>query len=193
MLVKKLSLPEILEITPAKHGDARGFFSETYNAKRFSDAGIDLPWVQDNHSFSAPAGVLRGLHYQIPPFAQDKLVRVVRGAIFDVAVDIRHGSPRFGQWCGLTISADKWNQILVPSGFAHGFVTLEPNTEVIYKVTELYSPDHDRAIHYADSDIGVDWPSDGIELTLSAKDQEAPLLRDVDTTFKYQENHGETR
>ncbi len=185
MLVKQLSLPEVLEIVPAKHGDDRGFFSETYNAKRFAEAGIDLPWVQDNQSFSIPVGVLRGLHFQATPLAQDKLVRVVRGAIFDVAVDIRRGSPRFGQWCSLRISADAWNQVFVPKGFAHGFMTLEPNTEVIYKVSELYAPDYDRGIHYADSDIGVAWPLDGIEPTLSAKDQKAPRLRDVDTGFEY--------
>jgi dTDP-4-dehydrorhamnose 3,5-epimerase len=188
MLVKKLSLPEVLEITPVKHGDARRFFSETFNARRFAEAGIELPWVQDNHSFSAPTGVLRGLHYQTPPFAQDKLVRVVKGAIFDVAVDIRQGSPRFGQWCGLFVSADTWNQFLVPKGFAHGYVTLEPGTEVLYKVSEIYAPDHDRAIHYADKDIGIDWQFDGIEPILSQKDRDAPLLRDVDTKFVYQAN-----
>ena len=185
MHVRQLSLPEVLEIVPTKHGDDRGFFSETYNAKQFADAGINVPWVQDNHSFSAPVGVLRGLHFQTPPFAQDKLVRVVQGAILDVAVDIRHGSPRFGQWCSLEISAKAWNQIFVPKGFAHGFMTLEPNTEVLYKVSELYAPDHDRAISYADPDIGVAWPLDGHELTLSAKDQRAPLLRDIGTGFEY--------
>ena len=190
MKVRQLSLPEVLEIVPVKHGDERGFFSETYNKARFAESGIDLPWVQDNHSFSAPVGVLRGLHFQKPPFAQDKLVRVVKGAIFDVAVDIRHGSPRFGQWCGLRISAEEWNQILVPKGFAHGFMTLEPNTEVIYKVSEFYSADHDAGIHYGDPDIGVEWPIDGITPTLSAKDQSAPFLRDVQTGFRYVENQG---
>jgi dTDP-4-dehydrorhamnose 3,5-epimerase len=185
MLVEKLALPEVLEIIPDKHGDARGFFSETYNAKRFAEAGVDISWVQDNHSFSAPAGVLRGLHYQAPPFAQDKLLRVARGAVLDVVVDIRNGSPRFGQSCSLIVSAEKWNQILVPKGFAHGFLTLEPNTEVIYKVSEIYSRDHDRAIHYADPDIGINWQLDGVEPTLSAKDREAPLLRDVDVEFEY--------
>lgn len=188
MLVRQLSLPEVLEIVPTKHGDDRGFFSETYNAGRFKEAGINLPWVQDNHSFSAPVGVVRGLHFQKPPFAQDKLVRVVKGAIIDIAVDIRRGSPRFGQWCSLIISEEKWNQILVPKGFAHGFMTLEPNTEVIYKVSEIYSPDHDSGIHYADPEVGVEWPFDGVEPTLSAKDQKAPLLRDVETGFDYSQS-----
>ena len=141
MVVLELNLPEVLEIRPERHGDARGFFSETFNARRFADAGIHISWLQDNHTFSAPKGVLRGLHYQAPPFAQDKLVRVVKGAIFDVAVDIRRGSPTFGRWCSLVVSAAQWNQILVPKGFAHGFLTLEPETEVIYKVSEVYAPD----------------------------------------------------
>lgn len=185
MLVKQLGLPEVLEIVPVKHGDERGFFSETFNAVRFAEAGIDLPWVQDNHSFSAASGVLRGLHFQKPPFGQDKLVRVIKGTIIDIAVDIRHGSPRFGQWCSLCVSAEKWNQILIPKGFAHGFMTLEPNTEVIYKVSEVYSPEHDRSIHYADPDIGIEWPLEGVEPTLSAKDETAPLLRDSNTGFEY--------
>jgi len=185
MIVRQLGLPEVLEIVPDKHGDDRGFFSETYNAKRFAEAGIGQTWVQDNHSFSAPVGVLRGLHFQKPPLAQDKLVRVTRGAILDVAVDIRRGSPRFGQWCSLEVSAKSWNQILVPKGFAHGFLTLEVDTEVIYKVSELYSPEHDCSIYYADQDIGVEWPLERMEPTLSAKDQEAPMLRDIDTGFEY--------
>jgi dTDP-4-dehydrorhamnose 3,5-epimerase len=140
--------------------------------------------VQDNHSFSGAAGVVRGLHYQVPPCPQDKLVRVVKGAIFDVAVDIRRGSPRFGQWCGVSVSAHKWNQVFVPKGFAHGFVTLEPDTHVIYKVSNFYSPQHDRAIHYADSAIGIEWPLE-VEPNLSDKDRGAPLLSDVDTGFEY--------
>jgi dTDP-4-dehydrorhamnose 3,5-epimerase len=186
MLVTRLALPEVLELTPAKQGDARGFFSETFNARRFIEAGITLSWVQDNHSYSASKGVLRGLHYQIAPFAQDKLVRVIRGSIFDVAVDIRRGSPTFGRWCSLVVSAAKWNQILVPKCFAHGFLTLEPDTEVIYKVSEFYDPEHDRAVHYADADIGIDWPLNGAEPILSAKDRSAPLLRDVEPGFFYQ-------
>ena len=140
MQVRDLGLAGVVEIDLDRFGDARGFFSETWNAARFRDAGIDIDWVQDNHSLSVAPLVLRGLHYQMPPMAQDKLVRVVRGAIFDVAVDIRHGSPDFGKWVATELSSEKWNQILVPKGFAHGFLTLQPDTEVIYKVSAPYSP-----------------------------------------------------
>lgn len=139
MDVRSLGIDGVFEISPRKFGDDRGFFSETYNAKSFVEAGIDLTFVQDNHSYSVAKGVVRGLHYQLPPFAQDKLVRVTRGAILDVAVDIRKSSPTFGKWVALEVSAEKWNQILVPKGFAHGFMTLVENTEVIYKVTDYYS------------------------------------------------------
>lgn len=174
------ALGEVLEITPQRFGDERGFFCETYNAERFAAAGIDLVFVQDNHSYSAPAGVLRGLHYQLAPRAQDKLVRVVRGAILDVAVDIRRESPDFGRWVALEISAEKGNQILVPKGFAHGFVTLVPDTEVIYKVTDFYSPAHDRSIRFDDPAIGIDWPVAPEAAILSAKDRTAPLLADAE-------------
>ena len=182
--VRTLDLPGVLEIVTPKFGDARGFFSETWNASRWAEAGIALDFVQDNHSYSAPAGVLRGLHFQTPPFAQDKLVRVMRGAIFDVAVDIRAGSPTFRRWAGATISAQKWNQLLIPKGFAHGFLTLEPDTEVVYKVTAPYSAAHDRAIRYDDPAIGIDWPLAGLELTLSDKDKGAPLLSETETGFQ---------
>jgi dTDP-4-dehydrorhamnose 3,5-epimerase len=177
--VSPLALGEVLEVTPPRFGDARGFFCETYNAERFAEAGIDLVFVQDNHSYSAAAGVLRGLHYQLPPRAQDKLVRVVRGAILDVAVDIRRGSPTFGKWVALEITAEKGNQILVPKGFAHGFVTLVDHTEVIYKVTDFYSPDHDRSIRFDDPAIGIDWPL-ASTLVLSQKDRAAPALDDAE-------------
>jgi dTDP-4-dehydrorhamnose 3,5-epimerase len=177
--VSPLALGEVLEVTPPRFGDARGFFCETYNAERFAEAGIDLVFVQDNHSYSAAAGVLRGLHYQLPPRAQDKLVRVVRGAILDVAVDIRRGSPTFGKWVALEITAEKGNQILVPKGFAHGFVTLVDHTEVIYKVTDFYSPDHDRSIRFDDPAIGIDWPL-ASSLVLSQKDRAAPALDDAE-------------
>lgn len=180
MIVRRLELDGLLEISPRKFGDDRGFFSETYNAKSFADAGIDLTFVQDNHSYSAAKGVVRGLHYQLPPFAQDKLVRVTRGAILDVAVDIRKGSPTFGQWVALEVSADKWNQILVPKGFAHGFMTLVENTEVIYKVTNYYSPEHDRSIRFDDPAIGIDWPLPSSGVQLSDKDQKAPLFADAE-------------
>lgn len=180
MQVRSLGLDGVLEISPRKFGDDRGFFSETYNAKSFAEAGIDLTCVQDNHSYSAAKGVVRGLHYQLPPFAQDKLVRVTRGAILDVAVDIRKSSPTFGKWVALEVSAEKWNQILVPKGFAHGFITLVENTEVIYKVTEYYSPEHDRSIRFDDPAIGIDWPISSSSVQLSDKDQKAPLFADAE-------------
>jgi dTDP-4-dehydrorhamnose 3,5-epimerase len=176
---RPLGLDGVMELTPKKIGDDRGYFSETYNAEALAAHGIDLTFVQDNHSHSAAAGVLRGLHYQLPPRAQAKLVRVVRGRIFDVAVDIRRGSPNFGRWVGLEISAEKWNQVLVPAGFAHGFVTLEPNTEVIYKVTDFYSPRDDRSIRFDDPAIGVAWPVDTTRVQLAARDRDAPLLGDA--------------
>jgi dTDP-4-dehydrorhamnose 3,5-epimerase len=174
--IRELGLPGVLEITPTRFGDERGFFSETYSEAAFQQSGLNLRFVQDNHSLSAGKGVLRGLHYQLPPRAQDKLVRVVRGSIFDVAVDIRRNSPTFGRWVGLRVSAEGWNQILVPKGFAHGFVTLEDDTEVIYKVTDVYSPEHDRNIRFDDREIGITWPLAAEELTLSAKDQAAPAF-----------------
>jgi dTDP-4-dehydrorhamnose 3,5-epimerase len=184
MQVRDLGLKGVLEIVPDRFGDERGFFSETWNAARFRDAGIDLAWVQDNHSLSSAPFVLRGLHFQVPPFAQDKLVRVVRGAIFDVAVDIRHGSPSFGRWIGIEISAQRWNQILVPKGFAHGFLTLVPETEVVYKVSAPYSGEHDRGIRFDDPQVGIDWPLGGATPVLSEKDARAPLLAEVDTGFR---------
>ncbi|QPC94103.1 dTDP-4-dehydrorhamnose 3,5-epimerase [Mesorhizobium sp. INR15] len=174
--VRSLGLEGVLEIIPRRHGDARGFFIETYNEERFAEAGIDLRFVQDNHSYSAAAGVLRGLHYQLAPRAQDKLLRVIRGAILDVAVDIRRGSSSFGKWLALEISAEKGNQILVPKGFAHGFVTLVPDTEVLYKVTDTYSPQHDRSIRFDDPAIGIEWPAVADGFQLSDKDLKAPLL-----------------
>ncbi|KAB2661993.1 dTDP-4-dehydrorhamnose 3,5-epimerase [Brucella tritici] len=180
MMVRRLELDGLLEITPRKFGDDRGFFSETYNVKSFAEAGIDLTFVQDNHSFSVARGVVRGLHYQLPPFAQDKLVRVTRGAILDVAVDVRKSSPTFGKWVALEVSAEKWNQILVPKGFAHGFMTLVENTEVIYKVTNYYSPEHDRSIRFDDPTIGIDWPLPSSGAQLSDKDRKAPLFADAE-------------
>lgn len=180
MQVRPLGLDGVVEVSPRKFGDDRGFFSETYNAKSFAEAGIDLNFIQDNHSYSAAKGVVRGLHYQLPPFAQDKLVRVTRGAILDVAVDIRKSSPTFGKWVALEVSAEKWNQILVPKGFAHGFMTLVENTEVIYKVTNYYSPEHDRSIRFDDPVIGIDWPIPTSGVQLSEKDQKAPLFADAE-------------
>jgi dTDP-4-dehydrorhamnose 3,5-epimerase len=182
--IRRLALSDVLEILPAKHGDHRGFFSEVWSAPALAAEGVEIGFVQDNHSFSREAGVLRGLHYQEPPAGQAKLVRVIRGAIFDVAVDIRHGSPTFGKWVGLTVSAAAWNQILVPEGFAHGFVTLEPETEVLYKVSAPYSPTHDRGIRFDDPAIGIDWPLAGLTPILSDKDRSAPLLADASVAFR---------
>jgi len=181
--VRPTRIPEVLEIRSPKHGDDRGFFSEVWNAKTWRAAGIELEFVQDNHSLSRDAGVLRGLHFQLDPFAQAKLVRVSRGKIFDVAVDLRRGSSTFRQWVGVILSPTDWNQLLIPVGFAHGFVTLEPDTEVQYKVTAAYSPEHDRAVHFDDPEIGVEWPFAADAMTLSAKDRAAPSLADHETTF----------
>ncbi len=185
MEVVETAIPEVKIIKPKKHGDHRGFFSETYNQRALVGAGIDLDFVQDNHSLSATRGTLRGLHCQIPPFGQDKLVRVVRGAVFDVAVDLRAGSPTFGQHVTAVISADEWNQILVPIGFGHGFCTLEPDTEVIYKVTNYWSADHERGIRWDDPALGIEWPVASDELVLSEKDREWPTLEVADGWFAY--------
>ena len=179
MEIRRLELDGVIEIVPKKFGDARGFFSETYSQKRLAEAGIDIDWVQDNQSFSAEKGVLRGLHFQLAPFAQDKLIRVLRGSIFDVAVDLRKASPTYGKWVSSVLSAEAWNQLLVPKGFAHGFVTLEPNVEVLYKVSAPYSPEHDRGIRWNDPAIGVAWPLEGREPVLSGKDAAAPYLADI--------------
>ncbi len=184
--VLSLGLEGVFEIRPPKFDDARGFFSETWNAAKLAKAGISIDFVQDNHSFSRIPGVMRGLHFQMPPFAQDKLVRVLRGSVFDVAVDIRRGSPTFGKWIAVTLSGRQWNQILVPKGFAHGFVTLEPDTEVVYKVSAPYSRPHDRSIRFDDPDIAIDWPVPATDMVLSAKDEAAPFLADLETGFVYQ-------
>jgi len=169
-------IPDVKIIVPAKHGDHRGFFSETYSRKALADHGIDIEFVQDNHSLSAQTGVLRGLHYQLPRMAQAKLVRVIRGAILDVAVDIRRSSPTFGQHVSAIISAENWHQIYVPVGFAHGFVTLEPNTEALYKVTNYYSPQHERGLRWNDPKLAIPWNIDPATATLSKRDQEHPTL-----------------
>lgn len=185
MEIRDLGLDGVKEIIPARFRDARGYFTESYNRARFVEAGIDLDWMQDNLSFSADQYVLRGLHFQQPPFAQDKLVRVITGAVFDVVVDIREGSPTYGKWTSVTLSAEKGNQILVPKGFAHGFLTLTPDVHVAYKVTAPYAPDHDRSVRYDDPAIGVDWPLNGAEPKLSAKDAAAKRLSETPTGFVY--------
>lgn len=183
--VRPLALPEVLEIRVPRHEDKRGFFSENWNEVAWRAAGLDHHFVQDNHSLSRQRGVLRGLHCQMPPRAQDKLVRATRGAVFDVAVDIRRGSPNFGRWVGTVLSANEGNQLLVPKGFAHGFLTLEPDTEVQYKVTAVYSPEHDRTIRFDDPDIAIDWPIGADEMILSDKDRAGALLAQSALEFPY--------
>ena len=185
MEVVATAIPEVKIIKSKKHGDHRGFFSETYNQKDFAAAGIDLEFVQDNHSLSADKGIVRGLHFQLHSFAQNKLVRVARGSILDVAVDIRRGSPTFGRHVAGIVSAAEWNQILVPIGFAHGFVTLEPNTEVLYKTTDFYAPEHDRGILWNDPELGIDWGIDERHAILSDKDRALPTLKDAPDLFEY--------
>lgn len=181
----RTKLEGVVEIVPTRHGDHRGFFSEVYNAQTLAAHGITQTFVQDNHSFSKEKGVVRGLHYQLPPFAQDKLVRVTRGRAFDVAVDLRKGSPTYGQWAGVELTAEKWNQFLVPAGFAHGFMTLEPNTEFLYKVSNYYSKEHDCGIRFDDPAIGIEWPALSEGFILSAKDEQAPTLAEARNTFEY--------
>ncbi|MGO1118070.1 dTDP-4-dehydrorhamnose 3,5-epimerase [Rhodovibrionaceae bacterium A322] len=179
MEVISTAIPDVKIIKPKKHGDHRGFFSETYNAKAMKEAGIDIDFVQDNQSLSVEKGVIRGLHFQTPPFAQDKLVRCVRGSLFDVAVDLRKDSPTYGQHVSAVISADEWNQILVPIGFAHGFMTLEPNTEAVYKVSNYYGPKNDFGIKWDDPALGIEWPLDPGDVVISEKDLNQPLLADI--------------
>ncbi|NSX56582.1 dTDP-4-dehydrorhamnose 3,5-epimerase [Parasulfitobacter algicola] len=187
MQITKTDLPGVLILTPKRFGDARGFFSEVYNRKTLLDHGIDIEFVQDNHSLSVDVGVLRGLHYQTPPHAQDKLVRVGAGRIFDVAVDIRRGSPSYGKWIGVELSADNGKQLLIPKGFLHGFVTYEPSTEVLYKCSDVYAPDCDGAVHYADPEIGIDWSIETNKVILSDKDASAPFMADFESPFRYEE------
>ena len=179
MTVIETDIPAIKLLEPKKFGDNRGFFSEVFSRKALAAVGIYADFVQDNHSLSAERGVVRGLHFQLPPMAQDKLVRVVRGAILDIAVDVRRGSPTFGKHVTAVISAENWRQIFVPAGFAHGFATLEPMTEVIYKVTADYSPAHERGIRWNDPALGIDWGIDEAGATLSPRDRLHPVLKDL--------------
>lgn len=183
MDVVETAIADVKIVTPKRFGDHRGFFSETYNATAMAAAGIDLVFIQDNHSLSGQKGVVRGLHFQKPPFAQDKLVRVTHGAILDVAVDIRRASPTFGQHVAVELSAENWRQLLVPKGFAHGFVTLEPDTEVQYKVTADYAPDCDRGILWNDPDLAIDWGLHAADAILSEKDIALPRFAECDDLF----------
>lgn len=179
LVVNELAISDVVEIIPDRFGDDRGYFSEVYNKEALQAHNISFDFIQDNQSYSARKGVLRGLHYQLPPFAQHKLVRVLQGSILDVAVDIRRNSSTFGKWVALEVTAAKGNQILVPKGFAHGFITLEEHTIVTYKVSEYYSAECDRNIRYDDPELAIDWPNLDDELQLSAKDSVAPYLRDA--------------
>ena len=178
-------LAEVKLIETPRFGDMRGFFSETYSRRAFSEVGIGYEFVQDNHSLSATKGTLRGLHFQAHPFAQDKLVRVGRGSILDVVVDIRHGSPTFGNHVSAVLSAENGHQILVPVGFAHGLVTLEDDTEILYKVSNFYSAEHDRGLLWNDPALGIDWRLRDVTPILSEKDQRHPLLADLQRYFSY--------
>ena len=185
MEVTPTHIPAVKIIRTKRFEDPRGFFSETYNRQVFAEAGISQEFVQDNHSLSKPQGTVRGLHFQISPFTQDKLVRVLRGSIQDVAVDLRKGSPTFGQHVSAVISAAGLEQILVPVGFAHGFCTLEPNTEVLYKVTNFYSAECDKGIFWNDADLGIEWKIPAGKAILSEKDRHLPRLADLSEQFLF--------
>jgi dTDP-4-dehydrorhamnose 3,5-epimerase len=177
---RPLGMEGLFELRPARHGDERGSFSQVWSRAEMKASGFDFDFVQENHSWSARKGVLRGLHYQRPPAAQIKLIRVTRGAVFDAVVDLRAESSTFGQWAGLTLSAALWNQLLIPAGFAHGFLTLEDDVEVQYKVTAPYRPDLEGVVRYDDPELAIDWPVGGLDLLLSERDRTAPLLADAD-------------
>jgi dTDP-4-dehydrorhamnose 3,5-epimerase len=175
----------VIRITPKRFQDARGWFSETWQRDRYAAAGIDVDFVQDNHSYSAPTGTLRGIHFQAPPFAQAKLVRCLKGRIWDVAVDLRSGSPTYGQSVSAELSAERGEQLFVPAGYGHGFLTLEPDTEVAYKVDALYDPASDGGIAWDDPDLAIAWPLPGAAPELSDKDARLPPLKDFVSPFAY--------
>lgn len=183
MDIQELELPGLLLITPARQGDERGFFSETFRHDRFEAVAGPVRFVQDNHSLSMARGTVRGLHFQSPPMAQGKLVRVTRGVVLDVAVDVRPGSVTFGRHVSIELSAANWQQLWIPPGFLHGFCTLTDEVEFLYKVTAFYSAEHDGAVAFNDPDLGIRWPFPEDGLTLSAKDRAAPRLRDIGTAF----------
>lgn len=176
-----------------RFADHRGWFSECFSQRRFDEAGITTHFVQDNHSLSRTVGTLRGLHFQTPPFAQDKLVRCLRGRILDVFVDIQHGSPTYGKWGSVELSSDRDEQVLIPKGYAHGFLTLEPDSEIFYKVSDYYAPQSEGGLRWNDPDIGIAWPTQVDPSLLSEKDSKLSLLRDFDTPFPYYGNPLEIR
>ncbi|WP_262694546.1 dTDP-4-dehydrorhamnose 3,5-epimerase [Kordiimonas aquimaris] len=186
MKIEELPLQGAYILTPQRFGDERGFFSETYNKAAFDEVVPDIEFVQDNHSMSRDVGVLRGLHFQLPPDGQGKLVRVPRGRVLDVIVDLRVGSPTYGDHAAVELSGENWSQLWVPVGFAHGFCTLEPNTEFCYKVTSLYAPQSDSGIAFNDADLGIKWPLPENELILSDKDKAQQNFKDFKSPFKYE-------
>jgi dTDP-4-dehydrorhamnose 3,5-epimerase len=187
MEVRKTILTGVLEVIPRFHQDARGYFSETFRNDWFAKNVAEVTFVQENQSLSRGAGAVRGLHFQAPPSAQGKLVRCVAGSIFDVAVDIRTGSPSFGQWTSVVLSAERGNQLWIPEGFLHGFCTLVPNCVVSYKVTTYYDPDCERGVLWNDPDLAIDWPGNLGVAELSAKDLRQPLLADLGNQFTFSE------
>lgn len=186
MKLEKTYIADLLVITPPRFGDARGFFAETYSREKLVAQGVTLEFVQDNHSLSAQPGTLRGLHFQNPPRAQAKLVRCGRGVLFDVAVDIRKGSPSFGKWFGIELSFENGRQLLIPAGFAHGFVTRAPDTEIIYKCSDTYAPQTEGALRWDDPDIGIDWGMGDLAPILSAKDAAAGAFAGFDSPFSFE-------
>lgn len=187
MKVEPTSLAGVVVLTPKRFGDDRGFFSEVWNHRTLQEQGIDAAFVQDNHSLSRDVGVLRGLHCQTPPFAQDKLVRVARGRVDDVVVDIRKGSPSYGKWISVALSAENGTQIFVPKGCLHGFVTRVPDTEILYKCSNYYEPDHDVSIRWDDPGLGIDWGVAADQVILSDKDRNAMALGDFENPFVYED------
>lgn len=185
-MITALELPGLLLIEPKRHGDARGFFSETYNRAALAEAGFDKDFVQDNHSKSALKGTVRGMHFQRPPHGQDKLLRVTQGAVLDVVVDIRAGSPTYGRHVAVELSAENWRQLLVPIGFAHGFMTLTDEAEVLYKVTSGYAPDVEGGLRWDDPELGIDWPFGADAVTVNARDAAWLLLSEQGVIFRYE-------
>lgn len=182
-----LTLSGVRLVTPTRHGDDRGFFSEVYNKKALAEIGIEDDFVQDNHSLSRDTGTVRGLHFQVHPHAIAKLVRVSSGSVFDVVVDLRQGSPTYGDHVSAVLSSENWAQIYVPVGFAHGFCTLEPDTEVIYKVTDHWFPAQDKGVAWDDPALGIEWPVGPERAILSEKDRSQPALADLDGYFEWNE------
>jgi dTDP-4-dehydrorhamnose 3,5-epimerase len=181
----RLAIPDVILVEPVRHQDPRGFFSETYSRRDLRENGITVDFVQDNHSLSRQPGVVRGLHFQIEPAQQAKLVRVAQGAAFDVAVDLRHGSPTYGKWGAAVLSAENWHQLFIPAGFAHGFCTLRPDTELLYKTSDYYAPEQDRGIAWDDPDLAIAWPVAKQDAVLSTKDANQPRLSDLPRYFSY--------